>query len=64
MKPKPRYKPGDFLRNTHLWARNIPPYPVENVFWDDSWQCYIYGFPGVPIMIEEHMLELTDAKNP
>ena len=52
----PKFVVGDLLRNMHSWAKDIPPYPVEDVTWDGPWECYTYGFPGVRIRIEEHML--------
>ena len=53
----PKFAVGDLLRNMHSWAKDIPPYPVEIVLWDVPWECYVYGFHGVGIMIEEYMLE-------
>ena len=57
----PKFAVGDLLRNMHSWAKHIPPYPVEDVLWDECWKCYTYGFFGVRIRIEEHMLESIKA---
>ena len=55
----PKFVVGDLLKNMHSWAKHIPPYPVEDVMWDECWKCYTYGFPGVRIRIEECMLALV-----
>ena len=57
---EPKFRLGQMLRNTHSWAKEIPPYPVESVIWDEPWHCWTYGFPGVCIRIEEYMLEPAD----
>ena len=47
------------LRILHAWAVDIPPRPVMDVAWDESWQCYTYNFPLSAIRIEEHWLKPT-----
>ncbi len=53
----PKYKKGQMLKVTLDWAKDIQPQPVEDVVWDESWNCYTYSFPKSLIRIEEHDLE-------
>ena len=57
---EPKYRPNQVVRILHDWAKDIPPRPVENVMWDECWNCYTYAFPWALIRIEEHELEATD----
>ena len=57
---EPKYRPNQVVRILHDWAKDIPPRPIEDVAWDECWNCYTYAFPWALIRIEEHELEATD----
>lgn len=56
-KQNPKYRPNQVLRCLHEWAADHPPRPVEDVQWDECWNCYTYSFPLSLIRIEEYELE-------
>ena len=55
-----KYRPNQVLKCLHTWAADHPPRPVEDVAWDEHWQCYTYSFPLSLIRIEEDMLAHDD----
>lgn len=57
---EPKYRPNQVVRILHDWAKDIPPRPVEDVAWDECWNCFTYAFPLSLIRIEEYELEATD----
>ena len=58
-RPVAKYRPNQVVRILHTWAKDILPRPIENVDWDEPWNCYTYAFPCALIRIEEHELEPT-----
>jgi len=56
---EPKYRPNQVVRILHDWAKDIPPRPIEDVAWDECWNCYTYSFPLAMIRIEEFELEAT-----
>ena len=54
-----KYRPNQMLRCLHTWAKDHPARPVEDVAWDECWNCYTYSFPFSLIRIEEYELEPT-----
>lgn len=63
MDKKPRYSPGQSVKILHDWAKDIPPKVIENVIWDEHWNCYTYALIGGLIRIEEHELALAMENN-
>ena len=56
-KAEAKYRPNQMVKCLHDWAKDHPARPVEDVAWDECWNCYTYSLPLSLIRIEEHELE-------
>ena len=59
---EPKYQPGQKVKITHSWAKELPPQIIDNAVFDEHWNCYTYALIGAALRIEEYELEPIEAR--